>query len=130
MSELNTTAVPSWQFASDDHLTRYVVITDPTANMNGWSIRYHHVDGESGSSAFAQVHVDRDESGRLAFRDDARSHLWAATIGAAALSASKPYRALTRSTRATCRLLTRRTKSMFRTKTSEGRITCPAGVPT
>lgn len=128
MSEPNTSPSLRSSSPSDDHLTRYVVVTDPTAKMNGWPIRYHQVDGESASSDFAQLHVDKDESARLAFRDDARSHLRAATIGAAALSARKPYRALTRSTRETCRMLNRKTKSMFRTKTSEGRITCPAGV--
>ena len=52
MSDPHNTAGPSCKFASDDHLMRYVVVIDPTANVNGWSIHYHHVDGESGVSAF------------------------------------------------------------------------------
>jgi hypothetical protein len=78
-----TPAFPRWQFASDDLLTRYVVVTDE--DMRGWSIHTHHVDGTSDMSPFTQHPAVVDDTGRVFFHDDGPAKVWAAEIDAAAL---------------------------------------------
>ncbi len=77
--------VPSWTFASDDLMTRYVVVTDARVDMSGWSIHYHPVEGLPDSSPFAPVPVRVDPPDDFVFDDDGDTQLWAATIEAAAL---------------------------------------------
>ncbi|MGU3435012.1 hypothetical protein ACNHUS_18590 [Actinomycetes bacterium M1A6_2h] len=72
-------AIPSWQFAFDDLSTRYVVITDPHADLAGWSIHYNHVDGTPDSSPFVKKDAD------FRYIELATRTAWTATIEAAAL---------------------------------------------
>ncbi|GGF99553.1 hypothetical protein GCM10007304_11760 [Rhodococcoides trifolii] len=72
-------AIPSWQFAFDDLCTWYVVITDPHADLTGWSIHYNHIDGTADSSPFVQNDAD------FRYIELATRTAWTATIEAAAL---------------------------------------------
>lgn len=86
-NETNTVpAIPSWQFASDDHSTRFVVVTDELADLAGWSIHYNHVDGTPDVSSFSRQEVWIDDAGVVDVREiGTSSRAWTATIEAAAL---------------------------------------------
>lgn len=77
--------VPSWTLDSADLMNRYVVVTDASIDMTGWSIHYQHVEGLPDSSAFAPVFVRVDPPDNFVLNDDGDTQLWAATNEAAAL---------------------------------------------
>ncbi|MGB3772162.1 MAG: hypothetical protein WBA00_13545 [Rhodococcus sp. (in: high G+C Gram-positive bacteria)] len=78
-----TPDLPRWQFASDDLLDRYVVVTD--ADMLGWSVHYQLVEGDAALSAFTSMPAEREQTGTIVVRDGASSQVWAARIETAAL---------------------------------------------